>query len=145
MGTLYNRAVPAIHQVWPSRCILMSAKYNDVCPLHDANIGRMSIMVKSPIRFASDMTVWSGIIVLGMIDKLLTGSCLLQLLFRGPSFHSHREVLRWIGSPSERFVNQREINLIIKWDIRVKGVRHPCFPEHLREKWRLRSPVKADL
>lgn len=86
IAPLYKGTVSAIHQVWPSRCILMSAKYNDVCPLHDANKGRTSIVLRCPIRFAFDMTVWSDIIVLGMTDKLLTRSCLFQLLVSEPAF-----------------------------------------------------------
>lgn len=80
----------------------MSAKFNDVCPLHDATGGRMSIALKCPIRFAFDMTVWSDIIVLGMMDKLLTRSCLFQLLFYCPSFHLQC-VLQWVGRSSKRF------------------------------------------
>lgn len=76
MAALDNRAVSAIHQVWPSGCILMSAESNDTAPLHSARTRKIPTVVKdyNQIKFASNAIVWSDVIVTGMIqtDEVLT-------------------------------------------------------------------------
>lgn len=89
MAGLYNRAVSAIPQVWPSGCILMSAEGNDISPLNSSSIWRIPILAK----ILNQVCIWCDCLISfdcfwddrQSLDNFLIGYATVS----GLSFHLH--------------------------------------------------------